>query len=502
MSEQPGISVQGTAPHSAARGSDVTPGLPPGSRWPSVVVDATARRSGALPPGPRLPPAIQAIMRTWRYAEFSDRCHARYGDTFTVRIAGLGTFVLTKDRDAIRRLYTGDPLAKRHANDSLRPFVGDQSLLVLEPTEHLARRKMLLPPFHGERVQSYARLMERLVSTELDRLGPRDVVAVQRIAQELTLDVILQAVLGVSDVATRRRLRRIFDAVMSPLNSFVLFVPLLARRSRWNVLSRRAWRLKDELDALLFEHIAATRADELLAEREDILAMMVLARDEDGVGLTDEQLRDELVTLIAAGHETTATAIAWGVELLVHNPAVITKAREGDDAYLEALVNEVLRIRPPSPIAGGRFVLEPFPIGDWMIPPDIAIGVDAYGVHHDPDIYPQPQVFRPERFLEDPPDGYSFLPFGGGAHRCLGASLALLEIKIVVREILARLELAPVSPALARPVPRGTTLAPRKGARVRVVDKRTEAGEKVAPAVVMTEHTAERSAISTEEIPG
>ena len=234
--------------------------------------------------------------------------------------------MLTRDRDAIRRLFTGDPLAKRHANDLLRPFVGEQSLLVLEPAEHLARRKMLLPPFHGERVQSYARLMERLVAAELDRLKPGDVVAVQPIAQALTLDVILQAVLGVSDVATRQRLREIFDAMVTPLSNVVLFVPQLARRSRWNVLAERFWRLKDELDALLFEHIAATRSDERLAEREDILAMMVLARDEEGVGLSDEQLRDELITLITAGHETTATAIAWGVELLVHNPAVMAQS--------------------------------------------------------------------------------------------------------------------------------------------------------------------------------
>jgi cytochrome P450 len=428
-----------------------------------------------------MPVALQTMMRLWRYAEFSDRCHARFGDTFTVRVGGMPPHVLTKDRDAIRRLYTGDPLAKRHANDLLRPFVGDQSVLVLEPGEHLARRRILLPPFHGERVQSYARLMERLVSAELDRVEPGAVVAVQPIAQALTLDVILQAVLGVSNLATRRRLRRIFDAVMSPLNSIVLFAPRLASRTRWNLLSRRPWRLKDELDALLCEHIATTRADEALEDRDDILAMMVLARDENGVGLTDEQLRDELVTLIAAGHETTATAIAWGVELLVHNPAVAERARVADDVYLEALVKEVLRIRSPSPIGGGRYVLEPFSIGAWTIPPGTGISVDAYGVHLDPDIYPQPHEFRPERFLEDPPDGYSFLPFGGGAHRCLGAALALLEIKVALREILARLELAPVSSAIARPVPRGPTLAPRGGARVRVLDKRN-AG-KCAPTV-------------------
>jgi len=294
--------------------------------------------------------------------------------------------------------------------------------------------------------------------------------------------VILQAVLGVADVAMRRRLRKILDALDSPLNTFALFVPQLTRRSRWNIISRRPWRLIDELDALLFEHIAATRADALLSAREDILAMMVCARDEDGAGLSDEQLRDELITLIAAGHETTATAISWGVELLVHNPAVMTRARECDDAYLEALMKEILRIRSPIPISSARHVLEPFAIGEWTIPPSVAILVNAYGVHHDAETYPQPHVFRPERFLEEPPDGYSFLPFGGGAHRCLGASLALLEMKIVLREILARVDLAPVATAVPRPVPSGIILAPRGGARVRVVGKRAPARAKDATA--------------------
>jgi cytochrome P450 family 135 len=186
-----------------------------------------------------------------------------------------------------------------------------------------------------------------------------------------------------------------------------------------------------------------------------------------------------------AGHETTATAIAWGVELLVHSPAVMRKAREGDESYLEALAKEILRIRSPVPIGGARHMLEPFAIGEWMIPPNVVILVDAHGVHHDPETYPEPQVFRPERFLEEPPDSYSFLPFGGGAHRCLGASLALLEIKIVLCEILARLELAPVSTALARAVPRGPTLAPRGGARARVVAKRTGMREETAAAAAV-----------------
>ncbi|HSZ03911.1 MAG TPA: cytochrome P450 [Solirubrobacteraceae bacterium] len=442
---------------------------------PAEDAGAPLGASSSLPPGPRMPRSVQALARIWRYAQFSDRGHERYGDTFTVRVGSSPTAVLTRDRDVIRRLYTGDPLGKRHGNDLLSTFLGEHSMLMLEPPEHLTRRKMLLPPFHGERVQSYARLMQRLTAAELDRLRPGEVVKVQPIAQALTLDVILQAVLGVSDVAMRRRLRDIFDQLNTPLNSFAMFVPQLTRRARWNLLSRRPWRLKDELDALLFEHIAATRSDPLLGEREDILALMVGARDEDGDGLNDEQLRDELITLIAAGHETTATATAWGVELLVHNPAVMVRAREGDDAYLEALVKEILRIRSPIPITSARHMLEPFTIGPWTIPFDVAVLVDAYGVHHDPRTYPEPHVFRPERFLDEQPDGYSFLPFGGGAHRCLGASLALLEMKIVLREMLARVELERVSATPARPVPGGPTLRPRGGTRVRVLARRTPA---------------------------
>jgi cytochrome P450 family 135 len=429
-----------------------------------------------------LPPTLQAAMRVWRFGQFSDRYHARFGDTFSVRIGSVPTAVLTKDRDAIRRLFTGDPLLKRHGNDVLSPFLGEQSVLVLEPAEHLARRKMLLPPFHGERVQSYARLMERLVGDRLERLETGTVTAIQPIAQELTLDVILRAVLGLDDLATRERLRRTFDAMITPLTNLAFFVPKLAERSRWNVPGERFWRMKDEIDELLLGHIAATRSDPRLHERDDILAMMVLARDESGSGLSDEQLHDELVTLITAGHETTATAIAWGVELLTHNPHVMARAADGDDEYFEALVKEVLRIRSPAPIAAGRYLLEPFTVGRWTIPSGVPVIVDAYGVHHDPATYPQPHAFRPERFLDEQPDTYSFVPFGGGAHRCVGATLAMLEIKIVLRELLARFQLVPASGREARGVPRAVTMAPKGGARVRVLGERRLAAKPRPPA--------------------
>ncbi|HEX4114488.1 MAG TPA: cytochrome P450 [Solirubrobacteraceae bacterium] len=441
----------------------------------------TRSASDSLPPGPRLPRAVQMGLFNWRFAEFTERAHARFGDTFTCRVGGLPESVLTKDRDAIRRLLTGDPLLKRSANDQIRPIVGEHSMLVIEPQEHLARRKLLLSPFHGDHVRSHARLIERLVSVELDRIQAGEVVRMQSVAQALTLEVILQAVLGLSDARTRARLHEIFDAMNTPLGSLVLFMPQLVRRSRWNLPAAPFWRLQDEFDALLADHIAATRADPRLAEREDILAMMVLARDEDGVGLDDGQLRDEMVTLIGAGHDTTATSIAWGVELLAHNPAVAEKAREAEDAYMEALVKEVLRIRTLLPIASARQVLEPFPIGRWTIPPGVTIWTNGHAVHNDPAIYPQPHVFRPERFLEDPPDGYAFMPFGGGAHRCLGSALALLEMKVVLRAILRRLEFGPTSDRIARPVRRHVTLAPKGGARVQILAKHAASGASGEP---------------------
>jgi cytochrome P450 len=292
-------------------------------------------------------------------------------------------------------------------------------------------------------------------------------------------------VLGLDDPATRDRLRRNFDAMVTPLSNLAFFVPKLAERSRWNILGERFWRMKDEMDELLARHIRATRADPRLQEREDVLAMMVLARDEGGDGLSDQQLHDELVTLITAGHETTATAIAWGVELLTHHPEVMSQARGGDEAYLEALVKEVLRIRSPAPIAAGRSLLEPFPIGKWTIPAGVPLIVDAYGVHHDPSVYPEPHNFRPERFLGEQPDAYSFLPFGGGAHRCVGATLAMLEIKVFLRELLTRFELAGASSREARPVPRAVTLAPRGGARVRILGVHMRAGEEAASTVTV-----------------
>jgi cytochrome P450 len=442
-----------------------------------------------LPPGPRLPKAAQAYLWNSRFERFSGTAHARYGQTLTLRFPGMPTAVLTTDRDAIRRLFTGDPLVKRHGNDAIRLFLGDNSLMELEPAPHLARRKLLLPPFHGERVQVYGRLMQRLVDEELDGWRAGEELSVLPRAQTLTLELILQAVFGISDSAMRRRLRGIYDKLLAPSNNIAIFVPALTRRARWNLASHRFWQLKDELDAIVLEQIAATRADPAPERRDDILALLVQARDQHGDGLDDEQLRDELLTLISAGHETTATAIAWGVLLLVANPDVLARARAAaaadDDAYWDAVCKEVLRIRPTVPVTSARHVLEPFEVSGWTIAPQNVILVNAHALHRDPAIYSEPEAFRPERFLEDPPDGYSFLPFGGGVHRCLGAALAMQELRIVLRAIVTRRELALPEPGLEQARRRGVTLVPCHHARVRVVAERAGRSPAAAPAEPM-----------------
>jgi cytochrome P450 len=399
--------------------------------------------------------------------------------------------VLTSDAGAIRRLLTGDPLARRHANDVVRPLIGDGSVMLLEPAAHLARRKLLLPPFHGERVRGYAALMRRLMDEEVDRWRPGDVVAVLPTALNVTIEVILQAVLGVRDRELRGRFRRVLDdllfyplgalrlratgrfgapfapprrlreaaafAASLPTPAVMTYFPEAKARSRRNVATARWWRHRDRLVALLDEQVAATRADPALDDREDVLALLV----RDGHRLSAEDLRNDLITLVGAGHETTAAAIAWGASLVAHHPG----ARAAD---LGALVKEVLRIRSPIPVAAGRVLDAPFGIGEHVVPAGTQILVDAWGVHHDPERWPEPDRFRPERFVDAPPAPYTWLPFGGGAHRCLGAALAELEIRVALETILRRVGLEPADAELAPPARRGVTIVPHAGGRVRV----------------------------------
>jgi cytochrome P450 family 135 len=429
-------------------------------------VTLTARSS--LPPGPRTPAVIQAIQDAF----FSQRYYgqrARYGRTWSARLPGHPRYVITSDREIVRRLFTGDPLTKRSAAEPLEPIVGSRSLLLLEPAEHLARRKLELNSFRGERVMLYAERVGELAAAEVSAWRSGDVIEVYPRAQALTMMVILELVFGIRDAGLRKRLASTFDALIAPrINNLTMFLPpWVSRRSWWKLYARRAWSLLDRLDEMMYEQIEATRADPEVARRDDVLALLVQARDDNGDGLTDRELRDELVTLLGAGHETTASAIAWAADLLAHNPTVASRLREGERGYLTATTKEVLRIRTVAPISAQRRLLEPFDVDGYWIDPDTVVAVDADGLHHDPELYPHPDSFRPERFLANAPDKYAYLPFGGGAHRCLGAALAILELELVIAAIAAHCDLAPTGQP-ARPVRRGPTWSPDNRGRIRI----------------------------------
>ena len=431
-----------------------------------------AAGSASLPPGSRVPGLLQAVRYTFDQPGTFAEYRKQYGQTFTLSMMGFPPIVVTADRQAVKQLFTGDPLTKRHGNDILRPFFGDRSLVMLEPAEHLARRKLELPPFHGESVRAYADRIRELAEAEVASWPTGEVVAVHPRARQLTLAVILELVLGVRDRRLGEQIASHFDSFNSRVNNLAQFMPpWLTRRSRWNIPARAAYARLDQVRSLLVAHVGDTRSDPALEQRKDVLALLIRARDENGAALDDTDLRDELMTLVSAGHETTATAIAWAADLLAHNPAVADRLREsladGERDYLKATAKEVLRARTVLYASAGRHSLDSIEVGEWTLGPDVLVLVDAQGIHADPEVYPEPEEFRPERFLGDQPDGYSYVPFGGGAHRCLGAALATMELELALEAIVTRVRLAPAGPP-AKPVRRGVTLAPGNEGRVRI----------------------------------
>jgi cytochrome P450 family 135 len=432
--------------------------------------NSTAR---GLPPGPGLPSLAQTVWFTFDQLGFWESCRRRYGRTFTTRLAGFPPIVVTSDVDAVRRLFTGDAMLRRHGNDFLKPVFGERSLFFLEPAEHLARRRIELSSFHGAAVRGYTDRIAELAQAEIAAWTPGKVVATHPRARELTLKVILELVLGVQDERLGEEITSIMDWLSTPVGNLALFAPpSITKRAWWKRSSGPAYARVGRLHSLLGDHIARVRDDPALDRRSDVLSLLIHAQREHRSELSDADLRDDIVTLVVAGHEPTATALAWTCDLLARNPDVGARLREriasGDREYLKAAAKEVLRARPALPLSASRHALEPFAIGDWVVEPDALIFVDAKGVHSDPELYAQPDAFRPERFLDDQPEGYAYIPFGGGAHRCLGAALATLELELFLEALVTRIELAPAGPPV-RATRRGPTLGPGRDGRVRVV---------------------------------
>jgi cytochrome P450 family 135 len=401
----------------------------------------------------------------------------RYGDAFTVRYPVFGTGVYVADPEAIRSLLTGDQsdLLAGEANSFMSPVLGSSSVLVLDGPEHLRQRKLLLPPFQGSRVVAFREVIRDVTERELETWQPGRRLVLRARMRALTFEVICRAVFGVTEPAAVERLRAALVAVidLSPL----YMLSSLARRD-YGPLSpgRRFLGRLHAADALLLEEIARRRREPDLAERDDVLSLLLRARDEDGREMSDQELRDELFTMLAAGHETTATELAFAFELLLHNPPVLERLRseleagEGD-AYLEAVVKETLRLRPVID-ANERTLTKPRVVAGWELPAGVKVFPAILLTQLREDLYPEARRFRPERFLEGEPEPYSWIPFGGGIRRCVGAALAQAEIAEVLRAIVPAVELRTVRQRPDPVVLRGITLAPQYGVAVDVLGAR------------------------------
>jgi cytochrome P450 family 135 len=424
-----------------------------------------------LPPGPRQPRAAQVMQWIGRPIPFAQRCRERFGDTFTVHIDA-EPFVFLAHPDAVRQVFTAGPelMHAGEANDLLRPIVGSHSILLLDERDHMRQRKLMLPPFHGERMQRYRELMTQATERAMERWPAREPFALRPSTQAITLDVIMQAVFGVDAHGEYAQLRARLERMLEWAGKLrgVLLGVVLGPDNRFVAGQRR--RMLDPVDEALYALIARRRAAEDLAEREDILSMLLLAHDERGEGLSDAELRDELMTLLLAGHETTATSLAWAFERLVRHPEMLerlaSEAAAGESAYAEAVVKETLRLRPVLPVVA-RKMTRAAEIGERMLPAGTMVMPCIILVHRREDVYPEPERFRPERFLESPAGTYTWIPFGGGVRRCLGAAFAQMEMQVVLQTIVARvrLEAAGGEEPVRR---RGITLVPGRGGEVRV----------------------------------
>ena len=425
-----------------------------------------------LPPGPRAPATVNTAKLIRRPIETLVGWHRRYGDAFTVRYLVFGTGVYVADPAEIKAMFTGDQsdLRAGEANEPLSPVLGQSSVLVLDGAEHMRQRKLLLPPFQGSAVHSFREVIREVAATEIARWRDGDEFPMRERMRALTFEVICRAVFGVTEPERVERLRAALLAVID--QGALFFAPALLRvdLGPWSPWGRFQRRLA-AADALIYEEIERRRGEPDLDERTDVLSLLLRARDEDGEPMTDSELRDELFTMLAAGHETTATGLAFAFDLLPRHPDALARLRDEldhrNDEYLDAVVTETLRVRPVID-AAERTLAKPRTICGHELPAGIRVYPAIACVHRRADLYPEPESFRPERFLDGGAESYSWLPFGGGVRRCIGAALAQAEMAEVIRAVVSEVDLEPLRPEPDPVVMRGITMVPRHGTPVRV----------------------------------
>jgi cytochrome P450 len=431
---------------------------------------SSARRNGAVPHIP-LPKPLQTARFLVRPIPFMEHWRRVLGETFSGRFYGPGELVFISDPPSLKALFAADRVntIAPGRNIILRPLLGPGSLLLQEGEEHLRRRKLMLPPFHGERMRAYESVIAEATERAIASWPQGVEFALHPSMQAITLEVILRAVFGVEDAERRGQLRdglvEILGATASPVA-----VGLIAPGTRRLPMYGRLNELRQRTDEVLYAEIVERRRDSEADARDDILSLLVTARFEDGSAMDDTELRDQLMTLLLAGHETTATGLAWAFDLLVHHPEALERLRAeletGEHGYLDAVVNESLRVRPVVPFTG-RELRATAELGGYELPAGTVVMAGIYLAHTRSDVYAEPYAFRPERFLgDDAPETFAWVPFGGGTRRCIGAAFAQFEMRVVIETVLRSVRLRAASSSLERPVRRNVTLSPVNGTRV------------------------------------
>ena len=417
------------------------------------------------------------MIRRWR----------RYGDVFSSRFPIFGRVVYVADPAEVKRVFTGDPTIF-HAGEAntlaLGDALGEHSLLTLDEQRHMSQRKLLLPPFHGESVRRYVEVMAEATEREVARWPLGKEIELRPRMQAITLEVILRAVFGVRD-GERMDLFRERIPRLGELTSVLNWMPFFERDLGGLTPAARFRKALAAVDELIYAEIAERRAAEGGGERDDVLSLLLAARHDDGTPMTDVELRDELMTLLTAGHETTATGLSWAFERLLRTPAVLERLNESldDDDYVDAVVKETLRVRPVI-VDVARKLTRDTEVAGWQLRAGTLVLPAIAVLHARPDLYESPEEFRPERFLgrraaggREPSasrggaESYAWIPFGGGVRRCIGASFAQVEMRTVLREVLKRVRLRAPSQRPERGLIRHVTVVPRRGCRV-VVDER------------------------------
>jgi cytochrome P450 len=415
----------------------------------------------SLPPGPAALPAVQVARWIARPTVFMNTARREYGDVFTVRFAGVGRFIFVSDPALIKPIFTApaDQLHAGEANWPLIPVLGNRSVLLLDGKEHLGRRKLLLPPFHGQRLERYREMFAEVAAEQIEQWPRGEPFAILPKMQAITLELIMRVVFG--DQEDPQRLKRLStamtDLAAAGQNKLAMIPWLRHDFGRYSPMGM-FMAVRERVDRVLFDEIARRRERGDLEEREDILSMLLQTE------MTDEELRDELMTVLVAGHETTTTALAWAFERLLRHPGMYERLRT-DERWADAVVNETLRLRPPLPIVG-RVVKQDFQLDGYTVQAGETLAPCIWLTHRNEQVYPDPYAFKPERFVDKGPETYSWLPFGGGTRRCVGASFAQLEMTVVMQTIAKLVDMEPAETGAEHVGRRGIVLAPERGSRV------------------------------------